>query len=1109
MEQVSPLAVLPQASYIEFQPNSDKEFDYKTVFNMEQQKANADYKRKQDQISNRIKIQGAVDRMLTDPTSPLAMAGENPWQIGVLDKIRTEVQPYLKEMEQLYSAETFDENAIMNTSNKLSNYLLGNVDFAKVIAQKNKYANYKKVANGTGFDPEEVAKFDTAYYNYKGDGDLDPLESFNPSAMKALDMAKVNANLKSIYELDQKHLLPNGYEGYTARSPETLRDQLRPIWEANKHAFIREGIDENTWFNTRIKEYYDNFDENGIRYTEAARKDLLEANGGGTGNTTKKSSDGKGSEPLVTKGPDGRAIVSNTVRNAPDGLAGGTEQYLNNPAIAPTQKLRNAVALKSEIDTQITDVKKRKQDFITKNGNLTSKWSAAVKQQWEDLNNEHKELGQNARFLDGMQKDLKNDEFYKSVEYQQYSKGGGSVTNQIAYGLGFVTKEEGKYLDGLKSELASGTGFGAAVMNQLKGEQFFMGLPQEVDKKIAYINKYKAEALKAGKSAKPFDDYIDFIRKGEDDAYYKYAERTGIGANATSSVSGFAFDPNDPDTRAITDKYNGQTGKVAVNNSKGIRYVDGTKYEGSDKEVVVTSTAMFDATTGTYVLRGIVGEPAMDDDKKREKDFKGDYVIDAPKEIIISDRNVNSELLHTFLYDTPGAANIAETLFPRLAKTVDVKDGMVTTYKVGNNSYKITKSGDGYNVSVNGSPAVEQANRLDLARFIANSEARFNQAEVAPSGQGNSQYYVPIYKDGQLLDPATNSVPTPTNTNGGGTGKKSLSQANPYMDLFKEMANKEETKGYSEQDSYIQINRTPQKNKKGETIDPTNALGRYQLLPTAQGDKIMAYIKKHPELLSKDQRYNTATNQRELAQKLGRYGEKQYGAEYINAYLHFLNNPELQDKFMMEVLLPEYKEIIPKVIEVYKREKGMDINEAQAIDMIHHNGRGNAQKGIGSPRTWAAKYNITAEQKEANKSVKSYTLRIQEGSGANIKKVNKNLISAVEYMIPTLGLENFGLVVSSGQRDWGADRDHPNGTAIDLVAGNNTPQRETTQLRIIKVIASKMADPKEAERVLLSGKDKVNGGEPLIVEVNGQMVKIIYHKNANSPGNHFHIELDK
>ena len=54
MEQISPVTVLPQASYIDFVPTVEKELDYKTLFSLEQQRATAEYRRKQDQINNII-----------------------------------------------------------------------------------------------------------------------------------------------------------------------------------------------------------------------------------------------------------------------------------------------------------------------------------------------------------------------------------------------------------------------------------------------------------------------------------------------------------------------------------------------------------------------------------------------------------------------------------------------------------------------------------------------------------------------------------------------------------------------------------------------------------------------------------------------------------------------------------------------------------------------------------------------------------------------------------------------------------------------------------------------------------------------------------------------
>lgn len=1118
MEQVSPLTVLPTPSYIDFVPTVDTPLDYKTIFSVEQQRANAEYRKKQDQISNRIRIQTGIENKMFDPNSPMGMVGENPWQNSVLDKVKEGIMPYYQEMEQIYSSGNYDENALLNVSSKMSNYLLNNQEFKKVIAQKNKYANYKKVASGAGFDPDAVAEFDAKYYGYEG-GD-DPLDSFNPAMMKALDLAKVNNNLKSIYDLDEKRLMENGYEGYAARPADRLVEQLEPIWEANKYAYERQGIDKNTWMNTRIKEYYDNFDANGIRYTEGATKAMREAMGETTDSSgTKKStstSSGDAEKASIQVGPDGRIFVPNTVRNAHDGLPGGSEQDINNPAIAPTQKLQSIEDTKTELNAEFKNVVSTKDAIIAKHGKIYNNWSEAVKKQWGDLTERQKELGHNLRSLDESKAKIKEDGFYKSPEYKEYKEHGGGIGTQIQYGMGYFSTEEERYFDAVSEAIGEeGNGAGNIATRQINRAGFYNRMPRQVDEKIKHIEAYKAEAVKQGKSPKPFDEYIKFIKQGEDKAYEAYAARVGIDAKATASTTGYVFDPLDPDVKAITNKFDGKDGQIAINNSKGgIKYVDGKEYVYDKDDVVVTTSAVFDPTTGTYKLRGMVGKPLKNEDDTIQKDFNGQNMLEQPKEILISDANVNSQMLSIFLadtnpndgIDTRGADLVAQNLFPRLAKTVDVNDGAITTFQAGNRKYVIKKGdGEGYLVT-EGSDTFEVTDKLDLARVIA---ARLNVDSKVVTGIEKSpdgtSYYVPIYKDGKLVDPATNK---PANTSGGGNGKKSLGVEERYMDLFKTMARAEETKAYSEEASYLAINNEPVKDSTGKIVaPPTNALGKYQLLPYWQGDKIIKYIGQHPELLSNNQRYISPTNIRELATKLGRFGDRGYSTLHMEAYLHFLNNPKLQDKFMTDVLLKEYQPDIPKVMEVYAK-KGMHVNEAEAIDMIHHNGADNAKKGIGLPRDWAKTYSLGGEEKTVNISAKSYTFQFQDG--ISLKGLKPELKDAVGSLIPKLGIETQGLVVSSAQRDWGADQDHHKGAAIDFVGpGPHSAKRERHHEQIIKRIAAKMDDPAEAERVLLSGKGKVNGGEPLLVEVDGQLLKIIYHKNHTNDGNHFHIELAK
>jgi len=1056
MEQISPVTILPQASYIDFVPTVERELDYKTLFSLEQQRATAEYRRKQDQINNRVKIQGNLDKTLSDPNSPLAMVGENPKHIAYLDEIRAGAQPLINEINALQANPNYDENAILNAWSKLSQYLYTNPKFREVIEDKAKWATQSKYADK--LDPELWGEHQNKYYSDKGDGD-NPLNSFNPALMTPWNEDRYQKSIDRINKTTET-ILPNGYKGEYLKSEPVYKQELDSIWEANKIHLSRQGFDKATWIENQWQGYKDNAEltDDGrlARVTDYPSASYINANSpGGTGSGDGSGSSGttKAPTPPVQIGADGMAFIPNVERNSLDGKLGGTATVVNPLALSPTNELQINEEQKTLLNQRYRQIGHEQAVMKKQFGADVSKYPPSIKAKYDALVHEAADVGYDLKSIDASNVTLKNDDFYKSREYKekflQKSKTGYSGYNSVL--INDLNKEILSNVDKLGESTIKALGdvsaIGLAIMSPAQ--------------KRDYLVKVKAKLIQKNLPTGAVDKSLTMLNEIETKIYDDYVTNNPeLVQSAKGSSQGYAFDNDDPDVRAITEKYDNKTGVEAIESATGgIRLVNGTKYAGNKDEKVVTGGAIYDPITGTWGLQATIGEPDRDDDNKIQYGPDKKMMLKDPKQAIISDTNINRKLLHTFLYDpnNPEAPKVAEYLFPKLAKTVDLKEGRTTVYNAGGEKYQITSIGGGqYSVVHDGKTDIVN-NKLDLASAIA------LKSQTQPTNQS---------------------------TSGGGNGGKLESQSSSIKE------------GIRQAESGGEKDPARARNKE------TNALGYFGLVPSSQFDKLTPFVTKNWREFGVDLSKYTPEAIAAFKKELGRKeGAKGYSDEDIKAYMAIQDHPEMQDAYFDKVLMPkQYLPNVNKIIAAYAK-NGKNINEAQAIDIMHHHGIGNAQDGNWQKypaRAWAASYQgeNKKETQDINNRIKNYNFAFQPG--VNLSGVNKTMVDSTKHLIVKSGLDSLLPQVSSGKRDGNGASKHNHGEGIDFKF--NTPSQE---MEAINKIAKMTANPEAARQMLLKGKG-TKGNVPALeikVAATGQTLKIIYHGDSDGSGNHLHIQL--
>ena len=291
-----------------------------------------------------------------------------------------------------------------------------------------------------------------------------------------------------------------------------------------------------------------------------------------------------------------------------------------------------------------------------------------------------------------------------------------------------------------------------------------------------------------------------------------------------------------------------------------------------------------------------------------------------------------------------------------------------------------------------------------------------------------------------------------------------------------------------------------------KVINPsTNAFGKYQLIPSQQGTRIKEFISNKLKGSDIDLDMYSKEEVNAFRNKLNRKSDANgYSDQEIRSYMAMMDYPKLQDEFAQEVLYQkDYKPNVGKVIAAYAK-TGKTINEAQAIDLMHHYGVEGAKRADKTPRAWAASYQgeNKKETQDVNNRIKNYNFAFQ--TGVSLKGVNTSLVTSTKHLIVKAGLDSLIPQVSSGDRNGNGGSQHDHGNAVDFKF--NTPSQE---MEAINKIAKMTANPEAARQVLLKGKGTSGNVPPLEIKVaaTGQTLKIIYHADSDGSGNHLHIQL--
>ncbi len=1054
MEQVSPIGILPQASYIDYIPTVEKELDYKTLFSVEQQRVNAAYKKKQDSISNRIKLQGNLDKTLYDPNSPLSMVGDNEEHRIILDGIRSGVQPIINEIIALQSNPNLDENAVLNLESKLTQQLYNNTGFRKVIQDKVKWSKAEQLF--PKLDPDAVDALKSSYLNYNGEG-VSPLDTFNPAAMMPWDENKYNNQLKGIYtdEADAIINLPNSdgeYRGTILKDTASIDAELDRVWGLNQKALTKQGVDYDSWKTSKRNDYYrgalKDVAGNLVRVTASPTAASMKDSNGSDSKSTKDKEDKPGPVQNIWEN-----VVVPSVPGAPiDGRFSGQQSQDLNPGLNLPQR---SVLLNDQIkvsDTEYRELVKQK-NAATANKNWTEERRLAelIKTKGADI-----------RQLKGLREEIKSDSYYTSEDYKTSHR---ELLNSLSDYNFDPQLQGGSFIDRTARTTKVREALDTAL-SSVKGQEEFFNKLDNLEKE--YRSKPKSEFN---------SDMLTTISAARLQAqnraaieYEKYAAKNQI-ENSQAPSSSWTFDSGDKDYKElINKKYEGKTTNQLLQNSKDVRHLNGEKLTGDNDKIVVIDRAIYDAKTGKYALLASVGDPVqkksgdvtvnVSDEVTKKPEMTGEI-----KQVIVQDENVNNKLFHTFFGELgDNGVNQAKEIYQGLTKTLDINDKLSYKKNISGNKVEITKANGGYSVFVNGQVQKD------------------NSGNILVLSRENVTKYV-------LANPNINtnqSTTNTTNTSGGGNVGKSQKS-----DVMSYMAEQSETKG--SKDPYKEI-----------TTSSTKAFGKYQLVPSQQGTRILDFVTKNVERFGiTSDKYNDSDVDA-LRKKMGKSSDmKGYSDEELAAYVVMMDNPKLQDAYAKEVLYEkDYKPNVNKVISAYAK-NGKNINEAQAIDLMHHYGVGGALKADKNPRAWAANYvgENKKETEDVNNRIKNYNFTFQ--SGQSIKGVNSSLIDSTKHLIVKSGLDSLGPQFSSGHRKGGGKSDHDHGNAVDFKF-----KSESQELEAINKIAALTGNPTETRNMLLKGKG-TNGYNipPVLIKIKdtGKTLKIIYHGDSDGHGNHLHI----
>ena len=1107
MAQIFPISVLPQSSFVEYQPTATKGVDVASILNtaltfkkMEEEKRRADEEQRRYEFERRIKTTDQIIKF-NESLDNLSLNAENPWQKSVMEEVNNAVDPIRKEIDYEFTTDNPNYQNIYNSMFKLSNSMRSNPKLKEALAQGLRYKNIEKQASQLkDLDEDAWNDFQAKYFSYSGEnGELDPTLGFNIGSLRAFDIDKFNTRIKSYMSLTKPGI--EDIDGVAVKGEylPPIDDLLNSEWEKNKRHLSSIYGDKDTFIES-MKGIY----ESGSFLLDDGTRFRAEDIKGGTTTTTTTTTTTDDSQTApeyspentvsykdgIYTLPDGKSIIVSPSgelvipnKNPSDGFIAISQGDIQGPLISNFDSLTNALNGKEEAEIQINQISKNIEDAKKKYGityDEKGRYVGGTKDQRAEIDamkQEARDLGYKIKQFDNIINKLKDDKFYDSEGYKKYVNSINSFPVIISDILEGPLKDIPSKLMGIPKEAL------------LKEDKDKFASFKTVGEKVSFL---KSIIHKYPEHKDDLNEVINRMIEREKELYKKYS---GPKETSSSPKEGYTITPDDSDSDALLKRYQVNDAKTVLR-GKTVTLPGGSKYEPKDDEYINIKGVVFDPRSGKYVLYASIGKGEMDKNNKVSRvESTGEAIIKDGKDVYIEDPNVNKQIISYNLLDlnarlagdgdpkqynltTEEAVKLTENLLQKISEDTKGEKGAVTHYNIGNIKYTIKNKGDNrYDITSNfdGDPMnKENLSLLEVARSIY------------------IDYKVKAWQEYANLKNQKEEEIIKNSTQGGGTtdlGKSFQMGSN----LMETMAINSETKGRKE--PYTAVNAD------------TNALGKYQFTPIWY-DKIENYFNENWS------KYYTEEQKKELLQRPYKKGtiqtikdlglNKNTTNKQLDIANIFLNTPKLQDDFAQYAYDSEYKNQIPKVIEAFNK-KGKKINEIEALDILHQYGSTNALKGIGEPRKWTKNFQKPVVSK--NKDIENFKPRFNPGvSYEGISKENRYGFNA---LMKAINISDLDYYITSGYRK-GDKNDHGGANAIDIDITNIEQEEEA-----LRRICNLTRDPQRAWKILMVGKGTNGHGIPTLnipVNANGKMLKILYHKNSENSrdkeGNHIHISIE-
>lgn len=1059
MSQTSQIGVLPTSTFLDFKPTVLPSPDFKTLFQIDKAQKDAIARRDEMALKSEMAMYRGLNNTFNEGNTYLN--GDNPWQKSVTEGIQQELQPYYQGMSE--ALEKGDPRAFSKNQFEYRKALISSAGVKEAEAQKKRHQiNVALLGRMKDADPDKINDYLEAYSNWDGTG-ADPTLTFNAASFNYYNPFEEDDIVKMFVGSDAIQLDPYT-KGKPVLSPEEANEKLDYLYNIKGK---NSGLSKEEWKNQIKSSIYSGAVKvPGRGYFRLTDQNIpkVDANGNNTSssrNTSSKEPDEVWGYDDVTKLPTYTDKNTKTTMNSRyTGTWNAVTGNIETDPISDIEFLENQnKEYKAQIDQSFKELSRLvSEGYVTTdyNGNITSTDkdpNGAVRERYQAIQKQVRDMGYAIKENNGIIKDSQPaiEEYQKSKGYEEYQKNiTGIFLNEV--GSKF-TVNNGTYLS--EKDIRS------KVNEMIKSK----------DEEKVEIGKRILKRLEKEKEA----NLILYNKSNRKESN-----------NPTYNTEEYILDQNDLDYQAIQANINGgmSEGMQVVNRLNGSKTEVGEGEKLNIKSIRWSPRArkyVYTASLGTAVKKG-KGDASYVITPEGKYELKPETVKDVD---IITD-NLTDIMMNTQWGGYGKNADMAKSIHNNLANTVDISDKKTAkgsimyrpdTGDYQKVDYRINKKGGEYYLSFpNDSELDAQVKNIPLGRTSVVKVLM----DMQVGNPRNTQY--PQYEP---VDPSIWGG----SSNGGATTSMGKSQmrgeynTNTYSFLAEE-----ETKGYSLDNSYLAINNRIIPSNKNMA---TNALGRFQFVPTSYGDKILKYTKDLPKP-TQEQLENFKKNTLELSNRIN---NPLYDSAHIEAYYKFLHSPETQEKLMDDVYNTEYKPRITEVKNAYKRIKGMNITDAQAVDVMHYNGIGAAQQAKGHlPR-------VGADARIGGIKVDNSWFKIKSGKSDSYKEVDAGLKEDVNY-IGTKLFNGVDFNFTSGKRDYNPSSQHFDGDAMDFTF---PPKDEE---KVLRAIANTTNDPEANYQRLLNSKNKKNPRYNDFIKINigatGRSVWITYHNAGSGP--HIHVQ---